>query len=267
MRALLFLLLAACQFEHGSLSTGDGGGGGGDGNDAMRDSGPPCDVHDFDGDGLGDSCDLCPHIASANIDQDDDGVGDECDERPLSPGEHRALWMAFYDPSEIAGWTEPQNSVGVWNVSNNLLHETMNGFSVLDSPLTYTTDAYFYTSIQITQPNTNEVGFCLSDVQPSVQYYCCAASNAAGPSVRAASQYNGSPGQISSPTGFAGNLGVGQHIEMKGTLIGSQFRCRFTQGTAVSNAMTAAVGRAGPACFYTTTPVDYRYVFLVTIGS
>ena len=117
------------------------------------------------------------------------------------------------------------------------------------------------------QPSSNEVGFCLSDIQPSQQYYCCAASNAAGPSVRAASQYTGSPGQISAPTGFAGNLSPGQHIEMTGTLIGSSFKCHFTQGAVTSNAMTAAVGRVGPACFYSTTPVDYRYLFLVTIGS
>lgn len=266
MRTLLLLALAACGFEHGSLQGGVTGDGGNP--DASGDGMAACDVHDFDGDGLGDSCDKCPHIPSpANSDMDNDGVGDECDERPLSPGDHRALWLAFYDATEIAAWTEPQNSVGAWNISNNLLHETMNGFSVLDSPMTYTTDAYFDVSIQITQPATNEVGFCLADIQPSQQYYCCAASNGGGPSVRAASQYAGSPGQISSPAAFAGNLGPGQHIEMSGVLIGTQFRCAFTQGQVMSTASTAAVGRAGPACFYSTTPVDYRYLFLVTIGS
>jgi hypothetical protein len=265
MRAWLFLTLAACSFEHGALQTD--GGSDGRNPDARGDGIAACDVHDFDADGLGDSCDKCPHIPSpANSDMDDDGVGDECDQRPLSPGEHRALWMAFYDSAEITGWTEPQNSVGAFNISNNLLHETMNGFSVLDSPMTYTTDAYFDVSVQMVQPSSNEVGFCLSDIQPSMQYYCCAASNAAGPSVRAASQYTGSGGQISAAAGFAGNLAPGQHIEMRGVLIGNQFKCRFTQGQLESNAMTAAGGRAGPACFYSTTPVDYRYLFLVTIG-
>jgi len=264
MRALVVLALSACSFEHGSLS-----GGGVDAAivDGSRDSSMPCDIHDYDGDGLGDACDGCPHIPSpANSDMDDDGVGDECDPRPLSPGERREIWMAFYAEGDITGWNNTGGN-GIWSISNNLLHETAEGFSLLDSPASYSSDQYFAVSISMVQPNSNEVGFCLSDIQPSMQYYCCAASNAAGPSVRAASQYAGSPGQISAPAAFAGSLAPGQHIEMTGTLIGSQFKCRFTQGGVSSMAMTSAVGRTGPACFYTTTKVDYRYVFVVTIGA
>jgi hypothetical protein len=198
---------------------------------------------------------------------DDDEVGDECDPRPLSPGEHRALWLAFYSASDINGWVNTGNG-GTWSVSNQLLHQTKNtNFALLDSPMSYSTDQYFAVSVQMTGTASEEAGFCLSDIQPSTQYYCCAASNAAGATVRAASQYAGSPGQIMAGASFAGNLGQGQHVEMTGTLIGSQFKCEFTQGQAVSTAMTAAGGRVGPACFYTVDPVDYRYVFLVTIGS
>jgi hypothetical protein len=266
-RALLVLALAGCGFEHGSLSTGDVDAGPGDG---ARDGNAACDVHDFDGDGLGDSCDRCPHIPSAaNIDMDDDGVGDECDPRPLSPGEARVAWLAFYDAADITGWVNTNGS-GAWSVSNNLLHQTnvpAPNIALLDSPSSYSSDMYFAASVQFTQPSSSEAGFCLADIQPGMQYYCCAASNAGGPSVRAASAYSTSGGQLSQSAGFAGNLGPGQHIEMTGTLIGNSFKCRFTQGGAVSNAQTAAAGRVGPACFYTVTPVDYRYVFLVTIGA
>jgi hypothetical protein len=88
--------------------------------------------------------------------------------------------------------------------------------------------------------------------------------------VRAASQYSGSPGQISAPAAFAGNLGVGQHIEMVGTMSSTRFDCKFTQGAPggpVSMANTTVGGKLGPPVFYTTTPVSYRYAFVVTIGS
>jgi hypothetical protein len=267
MRAAVILALVGCSFEHGSLSGDASVSDVAGATDAAIDAGPPCDIHDFDGDGLGDACDLCPHIPSANANMDDDEAGDECDPRPLSPGEHRALWLAFYDAADINGWANTGNG-GTWSVSNNLLHQTKNtNFALLDSPLSYSTDQYFAVSAQMVDQSSNEIGFCLSDIQPSQQYYCCAASNAAGPSVRAASQYSTSGTQIQSVAGFAGNLSAGQHVEMTGTLIGSQFKCQFTQDQAVSNAMTAAGGRVGPACFYATTKAEYRYIFLLTIGS
>lgn len=267
IRALfLVALVSGCGFEHGALSSSGDARGDGVTSDTTGDSAAPCDVHDFDADGLGDSCDKCPHIPSpANADADGDGVGDECDPEPATPKEHRAIWFAPYDMSATSGWVNT-NGNGVWTVSNQLLHETAPGFSLLDSPMSYSTDAYFAVSVQMVQTNSNEVGFCLSDIQPSQQYYCCAASNTAGPSVRAVSAYTGSGGQIQGAAAFAGNLAPGQRIDMTGTLQGTSFKCHFTQGGATSNTMTAAGGRTGPACFYTTTPVDYRYVFVVTIG-
>jgi hypothetical protein len=271
MRALLVIaMVSGCGFEHGALSTTGDARGDTQTADTMADTAVdtavPCDVHDFDGDGLGDSCDKCPYIASANADMDGDGVGDECDPRPTMAKEQRTLWFAPYDMTAITGWVNT-NGNGMWSVQNNMLHNAASAFSLLDSPSSYNSDMFFAASIQMVQANSAEAGFCLSDIQPTTQYYCCAASNPGGtPSVRVASRYSTSGGEISVSAGFAGNLSPGQHIEATGTLQGSTFKCRFTQGLAVSNTMTAAGSRAGPAVFYTQTPVDYRYVFLVTMS-
>lgn len=45
---------------------------------------PSSSNSDFDGDGIGSACDLCPGVFSTNIDTDGDGVGDECDNCPTT---------------------------------------------------------------------------------------------------------------------------------------------------------------------------------------
>lgn len=63
----------------------------------------PCPGHDEDRDGVGDTCDVCPHLANpAQLDGDGDGVGDECDPHPGAPGDRITLFDAFVtrDP----GW-------------------------------------------------------------------------------------------------------------------------------------------------------------------
>jgi hypothetical protein len=225
-----------------------------------------CGTNDFDLDGLPDNCDLCPHVPSnGQADLDGDGVGDECDPRPAEE-DARALWLGFYSPNEIAGWT-PING-GSWQVSNHVLHETSMTFTMLDSPISYTTDIHFATSLVMTAPGTMEVGFCAANVQPSSQYYCCAAANATGgkANIIARAQYMGHP-----QTALIGDLGAGftanERIDIQGTLAGSQFKCEFARDNGDhKEAMLAAGAKAGPVSFYATAPVDYRYVFVVTMA-
>lgn len=51
--------------------------------------------HDEDGDGIDDSCDVCPHLADPVQDDGDvDGVGDACDPEPTLPRQA----IMFFEP-------------------------------------------------------------------------------------------------------------------------------------------------------------------------
>jgi hypothetical protein len=237
--------------------------------DIEIDAAPPdapaaCGPHDFDADGIPDGCDMCPHIASADVDGDGDGVGDPCDPRPTTSGDHRALWLAFYDANDVANWSNYNN--GTWLISGNLLHQTNpNLFSLLDSPTNYT-DVYFATSLEILQAATYEVGFCAGDKQASQQYYCCGATNMTTPTVRAIGEYSGSAGQLAATAAFSGDLSAGQRLDVIGTVNASTFKCEFRQAASSVSTQLPSGARTGPVAFYATRQVDFRYVFVVTIG-
>ena len=59
------------------------------------------DQRDHDGDGRGDLCDVCPHLADTGGDSDGDGVGDACDPRPSDAGDRIVL---FEDFNSSPGW-------------------------------------------------------------------------------------------------------------------------------------------------------------------
>jgi hypothetical protein len=73
--------------------------------DAALDAAPcvPVGTHDEDGDGVVDSCDVCPHLADvAQTDTDGDRVGDACDPEIDQPRQR----IAIFDPfTSIAAWT------------------------------------------------------------------------------------------------------------------------------------------------------------------
>lgn len=226
---------------------------------------PNVDQRDWDADDHGDPCDRCPHLMSTpDPDADADGVGDACDPRPGTT-DVREIWLGFHQPADITGWVNTGGN-GQWSVANGVLDQAATGFSLLDSPASYT-DAYFATSLEVVTVDSAEIGFCLGDIQPGIQYYCCGASNIGGtPSARAASAWSTSGGQISVPAAFTGaNLAVGQHVEMTGLLQGASFACAISQGGITATPGTTTGGTLGPAVFYTVAPVRYRYAFVVSL--
>jgi hypothetical protein len=223
---------------------------------AKPDADPSCGIGDFDGDGVSDNCDLCPHLPSnsINTDLDADGVGNECDPN-LVGGDQRALWLGFDSPNDIVGWTGPMNT---WTVSNHRLHAQTNAQVTLESPVAFSSDIYFATSLIISQPGTNQVGFCVA------RDYCCTAANSSsGKAEVYALSSAGSP--IVALATFGSGFVTGEQLNIEATLSDTKLDCKFTRANSVNVGAAATAGtKTGPVGFYATAPVDYRYVFVVT---
>ncbi len=274
MRALRLLLalvavLGACSFQPGTLPADDASRTDATSdidNDQIVDDVDNCvdvantDQRDFDGDAHGDACDACPHVASVtDPDGDGDGVGDACDPRPLLDGDARVIWIAFYDGTDINGWTNT-GGTGAWAVQNHKLVQSNTAFALLDSPLQYF-DVYFEARLDVVT-TANEVGFCGSDVPIGIQYYCCGVYG--GTQARAVSAWPGQP-QTGDPTLFA--TAVGDVIDIVGSTTATESQCTFRNGSSVATSATGRGPRSlGTAVFYATVPARYHYAFVVTIG-
>ncbi|MEZ4403547.1 MAG: hypothetical protein R3B06_26220 [Kofleriaceae bacterium] len=74
---------------------------------------------DFDGDGDGDLCDLCPAVGNDTTvnNSDGDGVGDACD---FSPGLECVVWFdTFRDPSGLTSYRT--TTAGPWSITGDAL--------------------------------------------------------------------------------------------------------------------------------------------------
>lgn len=122
------LALAGCDivFRLDQLSPVTTDAGSRDGDSDGPDAAPvqPCagSMHDEDGDGVADKCDVCPGIPDPDqTDSDGDGVGNACD--PSASVMHEiALFLSFHSDPE--GWTLVSNN---WsNDGESMIYDTPN---------------------------------------------------------------------------------------------------------------------------------------------
>jgi hypothetical protein len=152
-----------------------GDGGPGDAGGSASGDGPMPDafacvgttLHDEDGDGIVDDCDVCPHIADpAQTDTDGDRVGDACDPEPTNPRQH----IVFFDPFVTidSSWT----NLGATQASDEIILDARGGISVeLYRPLTATTELFM---IGATTGNgdvtTHHISLVTSPMTPAGMY-------------------------------------------------------------------------------------------------
>lgn len=237
---------------------------------------PNANQRDHDGDGRGDSCDVCPHLPDTGSDADADGVGDACDPNPIDNGDHIALFDGFYEPG---GW-QPVIGGASWQIDNGALRQ-----SQLDSPAQIVRglnlkhvfiDARLKVNGQSQNPSTRRsTGVVLGYADAKHYFFCGLASAYQGSEVQSGAvytdwlgnaQYDYAPGAFASPMGSDWlTLQVTTSVSDSSTQIDCMSHRASTTGTATYYSEDDATGDIG----LRTNGVDasFDYVFVVETDS
>lgn len=289
---LLMSALAACTFQPGAYSAGDGsvatddtgsGSDSGSGGDADTDGDGHLDATDncvtvanidqrnHDGDPLGDVCDGCPHLPSATEpDGDGDGIGDACDPRPTTAGDSLAVWEGFYDDTGYADWAD----VGTWTVANGLLTQADDSV----------TTAYAYLPTQLTRVSLTAGARVLSlgsGAIPRVAIYTGSAGQAQGYLCQVEAEttnnvevygYWPGNGQQTDSDGntftWLGTFDANSELRLTDAIVGTQHTCTVEQGT-VKTSLSATHGPSTGVVVLVTerAAASFDYVFVVNVGT
>ena len=212
---------------------------------------------DFDGDGIPDDVDKCPHIANPqDPDSDGDGVGDACDPRP-GVADHRVYWTSFDNPHEADAWMK----AGTWSfATGKAVQTTTTGQTYLRLPMVMTR-AYVAAAV-----TPNALGAAVAPaagirVRDTHEYGCAVFK--AGGNVQDVATTDQTDNDTSSWSGTF----PGSKISIVESLV-TENDCKFTSGSANDARKTNYVNGASPGTGYVELSMQdasatYDYVFVV----
>lgn len=280
MRAMLLAACAAsaaCGFDAPSVPDGGGdapaddrdGDGVGDTADVCPEVSDP-QQRDHDGDGRGDACDRCPHLSNtADPDQDGDGVGDACDPAPSVAADRRALWIGFYpeDAQRIGDNSEWRPYRGNWSITDGWVRGAINGVGGLHAEMGGQRAA-IASRIRLDDVTDGDatVGVISGLVfgsQSIRQLYQCAISRDQT-RIGARSIINGV--QTDSYTPWTGTIAAGVIVEVSARFASNMFECNFAAPSTTARSSSAMTGGFIELVVRDAT-VSYDYVFIVEQGS
>ena len=224
------------------------------------------DQRDHDSDGRGDVCDLCPHIAeAADVDTDADGVGDACDPRPTTAGDTRALWVGFYDASDITGWAA--NATFTVSLGRLTGGDVTNGLAYIYTP-------QFQRAFAQTSVRVNTLANATGSVTPgavlytgdagAAQYYEC---EVAQPNNSSPQLYAVAPTHVDQKT-WTGTFAAGSEVALTDDVIAGTHTCTAGQGAATVTITQTAAGTQGVVALAGAyANVSFDYLFVVEVGS
>ena len=296
--AVGFLSLGACTFQAGSEHGPPGGSAAPEpgltevgpthawidtDHDGIPDWADNCpyiynpDQHDKDGDGRGDVCDVCPHIADDGADSDGDGVGDACDPRPAVPGDSIAFFDGFY--AQGSSWTAVIGTDNWQFVSDNAVESDIDAEHQLVRMMPSLNNAFVQTRFQVVGMNTDDTvrrstGVVLGYLDTDDYYFCGLAADPTDSELDAGIELDTTSGAgfYNSAVAFADDLAGDWTMATARTELGSDGTTTLTCG-ATRDAITgyteyAIQDSGGGSVGIRTNDADvaFDYVFVVAVG-
>lgn len=273
---------AACGFNAPSVPDGGGGDdadapaaeldrdgdGVGDTADLCPDIADP-QQRDHDNDRRGDACDRCPHLADpTDPDQDSDDVGDACDPAPGAAGDRRVLWIGFYpeDQARIDDPAQWRDFGASWTIVDGWVRITASGIQVL-RPLIDLQRAALSSRIRLDNVTGNtaaglNAGMVYSGSNLDQLYQCVIFRSQTR--IGARSYLGGN--QSDQYTTWPGTIGGGLTVDVRSRLTGNMYECTFAAPPTTARVISGVTAGLSQLIVQDAT-ASYDYLFIVEQGS